>query len=228
MHHLLHPSNQSAMRKLRANLLEFYRLLELIQNYRLLNYMAVAKSLKKFDKNSGWHSSAAYMKRSVDSLWFQQSQVVKRLIRDVEHWYTELFTDNRRRSEAMKDLRVPNLKQKTHHFTLFRVGLYVGMSVPILFTTLVAIYQNSILESSVFGPLMSIYAGLSTPVIFMFLFAVNLWVWNMKKVNYKFVFELDPRDNLSYLQFFEFSGILFFAWTLAVYLTFMDVCFFFN
>jgi hypothetical protein len=104
----------------------------------------------------------------------------------------------------------------------------VGMSVPILFTTLVAIYQNSILESSVFGPLMSIYAGLSTPVIFMFLFAVNLWVWNMKKVNYKFVFELDPRDNLSYLQFFEFSGILFFAWTLAVYLTFMDVCFFFQ
>jgi hypothetical protein len=52
------------------------------------------------------------------------------------------------------------------------------------------------------------------------LFGFNLYVWSQANINYRFVFEFDPRDNLDYHQFSEFGGLLFFLWSLAVYLTF--------
>ena len=210
----------SAMRKLRASLLELYRYLELIQNYRLLNFTAAAKILKKFDKTAGWRSSEIYLKH-VDEMNFRKSHLVDQMIKEVETWYTEFFAQKQRRN-AMKDLRVPDNKQATHHASLFRFGFYVGMSIPPLVASSVNLYRREVIEDPVFGRLLQISAGLSTPVIFMFLFAANLYVWHSKKVNYKFIFEFDPRSNLSYLQFFEFSGIMCFLFSYAVYLTFMD------
>ncbi|KAI8053975.1 EXS family-domain-containing protein [Syncephalis plumigaleata] len=55
----------------------------------------------------------------------------------------------------------------------------------------------------------------------MLLFAVNVRAWTRYHVNYKFIFEVDPRDHLHFYQFLEFPGVFFviFAYCLAFAMT---------
>ena len=52
-----------ARRRLKQAVLEFYRAMELLKGYRLLNRTGLTKILKKFDKTSGRHISADYNER---------------------------------------------------------------------------------------------------------------------------------------------------------------------
>ncbi|KAG0209903.1 hypothetical protein BGX28_009870 [Mortierella sp. GBA30] len=51
--------------------------------------------------------------------------------------------------------------------------------------------------------LLRVYAGLFLTTLFACLFGVNMYVWAKSRINYKFIFEFDPRDNLDYHEFFE-------------------------
>lgn len=52
---------------------------------------------------------------------------------------------------------------------------------------------------------LQIYACFSVPILFVLGVSINMMVWTRSKVNYKFIFELDPKDNLDYHQFAEVS-----------------------
>lgn len=48
-----------------------------------------------------------------------------------------------------------------------------------------------------------IYRGIFLFVLVTFLLAVNTWGWRKAGVNHVLIFELDPRDHLSYQQLLE-------------------------
>lgn len=50
---------------------------------------------------------------------------------------------------------------------------------------------------------LQIYAAFFLPILFCLGFAVNTLVWTRCQINYKFIFEFDPRDNLDYHEFAE-------------------------
>jgi len=52
---------QHELKRLRAALLEFYRQLNLLKNFGILNYAAIGKILKKFDKNAASSIKKAYL-----------------------------------------------------------------------------------------------------------------------------------------------------------------------
>lgn len=50
---------------------------------------------------------------------------------------------------------------------------------------------------------LQIYACFGLPIVFCLGFAINTLVWTRSHINYKFIFEFDPRDNLDYHEFAE-------------------------
>jgi SPX domain len=72
-----------ARRRLKQAVLEFYRGMELLKGYRLLNRTGLAKILKKFDKTSGRKISPEYNEK-LKSVHFDQSEVLENIMDHTE------------------------------------------------------------------------------------------------------------------------------------------------
>ena len=49
--------------------------------------------------------------------------------------------------------------------------------------------------------LMHIYAGFSLPFLYAWLLALNFFIWDTIRLNYKFIFEWNPRDYIALPQY---------------------------
>jgi hypothetical protein len=72
-----------ARRRLKHAILEFYRGMELLKEYRLLNRTGLEKILKKFDKTSGRKISGKYAEK-LKSMHLEKSDELETLINDTE------------------------------------------------------------------------------------------------------------------------------------------------
>ena len=75
-------------------------------------------------------------------------------------------------------------------------------------------------HSGEFDIAIRIYRGIFLFVLVTFLLAVNTWGWRKAGVNHVLIFELDPRDHLSYQHLLEVRVFLTFYFTLTT------ICFF--
>ncbi len=181
-------------------MLEFYRYLELLKNYKVkyerfvfdffrrvyllltsqvLNSTAIVKILKKYDKLSNTKISALYMEK-IKTKNLMASNVIDALLLDVENMFVDFMNTTRQR--AMQVLRLPD-KQISHYFTTWRSGLFLGLSLPAVAYSLKLVATG---ETTIEQPLtiLQIYAGLAIPILFLFLFSANLLVWTKYRVNY--------------------------------------------
>lgn len=72
-----------AKRRLKQAVLEFYRGMELLKNYRLLNRTGIQKILKKFDKTAGRKMSAEYNEK-LKSVHFETSGELEKIMERTE------------------------------------------------------------------------------------------------------------------------------------------------
>ena len=72
-----------ARRRLKQAILEFYRSMELLKEYRLLNRTGLEKILKKFDKTAKRKISGEYTEK-FKSMYFEQSDELENLINCTE------------------------------------------------------------------------------------------------------------------------------------------------
>ena len=72
-----------ARRRLKQAILEFYRGMELLKEYRLLNRTGLEKILKKFDKIAGRKISGEYAEK-LKSMHFDQSDELENLMNHTE------------------------------------------------------------------------------------------------------------------------------------------------
>ena len=72
-----------AKRRLKQAVLEFYRGMELLKNYRLLNRTGISKILKKFDKTAGRNMKAEYVEK-LKSLRFEVSAELEKIMERTE------------------------------------------------------------------------------------------------------------------------------------------------
>ncbi|KAF9934408.1 hypothetical protein FBU30_002232 [Linnemannia zychae] len=213
-------NHKVARTRIKAALYEFYRSLEMIKNYKVLNHTGFAKILKKFDKTAGWKASKPYMNSRLKPAYFMTSGVIEDLIKETEDLFIESFEKGHRR-RGMAKLRIPDSKNQTHHFTATRIGLYMGLAAPLMFQALQAAFSSDMpAEIPYRDGLLLVYAGLFLVFLFACLFGINTYVWAKARINYKFIFEFDPRDNLDYHEYFEIPILLILLLTLAVYLDF--------
>lgn len=193
---------------------EFYLSLILLQNYQSLNFTGFRKILKKHDKIFDKDSGNQFRVSKVETALFYTNKQIDQLIHECEETYiAELEEGNRTR--AMKRLRVPPLVDKQSPETTFLMGFFSGsvvfMSIAII---LIAIFVKD--YHNAWTAYVTIYRGMFLIIFMIGLLGVNTYGWRKYGVNHVLIFELDPRDHVSFHELLEVAFFMGTIWCISI------------
>lgn len=217
------PSFRVAKRRLKMALQEFYRALELLKSYTLLNRTAFRKINKKYDKAVNARPTLQYYSEKVDPAYFVKSDVIGGHLVAVEDLYARYFEKGNHKV-AVNKLR-SKMKGGDYSATAFRNGLYVAagvcFGVSALTTALDRLFHPAsrevFLETSY---LLQIYGGYFLALLLFLLFCLDCRIWTANRINYQFIFEYDTRHTLDWRQLAEIPCFFLFLNGLFLWLNF--------
>jgi SPX domain protein involved in polyphosphate accumulation len=175
---------QKAKKELRRAMLEFYRHLELIKNYRILNLTGFRKALKKFEKTTHIQCLELYTEDRITPCSFSRGDTIDTLLQQTEDLFTEHF-EHGNKKKARTKLRQQD-QPVTHYFTVFRSGTMIGLGLPAAVLAIVKSFDPETRAAlPAYQALLQIYAALYMPVIFSMLFELDLQAWIDVRINYE-------------------------------------------
>ncbi|KAJ8099784.1 EXS family protein [Lipomyces tetrasporus] len=210
----------AARKKLKHAVMEYYRGLELLKSYHLLNRTGMQKITKKFDKMTNSSISPWYMDK-VNTSYFGESNVIDNLMNQTEDIYSRYF-ERGNRKHAIEKLRTRE-QPASHYSSTFLSGIWLGLGLPLFIQSLVIGIERCFgddLTNAIY--LLQIFGGGFLIILICILFAINCMAWSHYKINYPFIFEWDQKRHLDFRQFLELPSFLFFWLSVCMYLCFHD------
>eukprot|EP01040_Poterioochromonas_malhamensis_P010320 gene10320-11225_t len=217
-------SNLLAKRNIRKALIELYRSLELLKEYRDLNILAYIKIVKKFEKNTARGLKESLLNEFMLTPFYRSTELPS-LFEQVEDLYQRHYTNDNRHlaMKALRTLGFESIQAKENaHDNLF-VGLFTGINIMFLVT----IYKFALNHSShpdeykglsdEVNGLLLMYFGFGFPLLISNLIIINMYVWDRYKINYRLVCGVSPRTSTS--QYAVFVSFLFLVYLSYVYIS---------
>ncbi|CAF1079183.1 unnamed protein product [Rotaria sordida] len=196
---------------------EYYLMLVLLQKYQLLNFTGFIKILKKHDKLFQTTRGNEWRKLHIDTATFYTSTAVTELIRDVEKIYIDEL-ESGDRSRAMKRLRVPPLEEKQSSIVTFRLGIFIGIIcvlLPMIIILIVVLNKSQSGIALAWREALHLYRSSFLIIFQIILASINIYGWSSSGVNHILIFEIDPRNHLTYQQLLELGTFLCVFWCLS-------------
>ncbi|KAH0835834.1 EXS family-domain-containing protein [Lanmaoa asiatica] len=173
----------------------------------ILNLTGFRKALKKYEKITNNSVLDAYMKEKVEPSAFASGAMVSTMLKEMEDLFTMRF-ERGDRKKAMDRLRV-GPSSKTHHFSTFRSGLWLGLALPAVAGGSYLSFQEHTRNSlASWNILLYIYSIFLVPALLALLIGINIAVWARERINYVFIFELNPRSRIDHHEYFELPSFL--------------------
>lgn len=209
-------SSNIAKKKLKAAIKEFYRGLLLLENFKTLNRIGIGLILDRFDDAAKWQASTLYNIKIANTALFATDSL-EEIKKATESLFVHGFSEEDKK-KGIEELRLPGSSTGLQG-SFGRFGLYVGLAIPVLVQGIIEAQKEveSYPEAYI---LLQIMGAMFLPLLLAMLFSLNAYIWQRNRVNYKFVFELNPRDNLEIHQFMEIPGFLFLIFSYCFYLAF--------
>lgn len=206
---------------------ELYREACLLENFAVLNYTGFIKITKKFRKmlgkatggaSSGKATSRAVMSDAKSRAFAEHEEHLKPLLTQLEVLYARNFASGDR--SIARALLLVKQKPRSDWY-MFRLGLHAGMLVMLLFWV---IWQNlspmsDSVEALLLHPALPVFRLCACAVLLQWCWGLNIYVWKHARINYIFLFGLDPENTFTHEQVFydACNNTILFLFTVLVF-----------
>eukprot|EP01133_Synstelium_polycarpum_P017541 gene17541-20931_t len=205
-------SNENALKDL---VHEYYKYVILVKNYKVLNYTALVKILKKAEKNT----TLVLVDRAIsqiDEMVFKTSKVHDKLSNSIEKIFADVFCGGRLR-DARKQLRntQENSSNPTSTTSTFVSGMCLGWTSAILILIYYILYTGEYDDFVRFSTVYNLYSTLGLIILWSLMFGIDVLIWTRAHVHYSFIFEMS-KNKLTHHKVFQAVTMLSVLWITSI------------